>query len=169
MSNRHAQTMCLTGLFTALVFACTAYLHIPSHTGYTHVGDGFIYLAACLLPLPYAAFVGAVGALLSDCLTGYTLWAPASLIIKAITVVFFSSRPAKIVTTRNTIALLPAAIVCAGGYYGYESLITHNLLAPLAGIPGYLTQSLLSSVLFLLLGTALDRLHIKSFINQGGT
>ena len=84
--------MCLAGIFTAVVFVFTAYLHIPSHTGYTHVGDGFIYLAASLLPLPYAVFVGAGGALLADCLTGFAIWAPGSVIIKTVAVLFFSGK-----------------------------------------------------------------------------
>lgn len=168
MKNKQLARMCLTGLFTALVFVFTAYLHIPSHTGYTHVGDGLIYLAACLLPLPYAVFAGAVGALLADCLTGFAMWAPATAVIKAVTVFFFSSRRDKIVTRRNIVALLPAAALCAGGYYGYEALITQNLVAPLAGIAGYITQSVLSSILFLALGLALDKLNIKTMITNGG-
>ena len=58
MKNNKIILMCFAGIFTAIVFVFTAYLHIPSHTGYTHVGDGFIYLAACLLPLPYAMGTG---------------------------------------------------------------------------------------------------------------
>jgi hypothetical protein len=56
--------MCIAAIFTALVFVVTAYLHIPTNNGYIHVGDGLIYLAACILPLPYAMAVGAGGALL---------------------------------------------------------------------------------------------------------
>ena len=62
--------MCIASIFTALIFVVTAYLHIPTNNGYIHVGDGLIYLAACILPWPYAMAVGAGGALLADCLTG---------------------------------------------------------------------------------------------------
>lgn len=158
--------MCIAGIFTAVVFVFTAYLHIPSHTGYTHVGDGFIYLAACLLPLPYAIFTGVGGALLSDCLTGYAIWAPGSVIIKAATVIFFSSRQKKIISTRNLLALIPAWIICIGGYYLYEALITGNFTVPVTGIPGYITQSVLSGILFVVCGVSLDRLHIKQLINK---
>ncbi len=164
MSQQKIKRMALSGIFAALVFVFTAYLHIPSHTGYTHVGDGFIYLAACLLPLPYAVFVGAVGALLADLLTGFAIWAPGSVIIKAAAVLFFSCKGKKILTLRNALALLPACLLCIGGYYLYESLITGNFLAPLAGIPGYITQSVLSSLLFLILGFALDKLDIRRHI-----
>lgn len=164
MKHDRVKLMCAAGVFTAVIFVFTAYFHIPSHTGYTHVGDGFIYLAACLLPLRYAVFVGAGGALLADCLTGFAIWAPGSVIIKAAAVLFFSSRTKKIIAVRNVLALLPAAVLCIGGYYLYESLITGNFAAPLSGIPGYLTQSACSSILFLLVGMAADKLNLKEYL-----
>ena len=167
MKNERIKLMCLAGVFTAVVFVFTAYLHIPSHTGYTHVGDGFIYLAACLLTLPYAKFVGAGGALLADCLTGFAIWAPGSVIIKTVAVLFFSRKSVKIITWRNMLALIPAWALCIGGYYLYEALITGNFVSPLAGIPGYITQSLLSSILFVAVGLAMDKLNIKPMINGG--
>lgn len=160
--------ICITGVLTAVVFVFTAYLHIPSHTGYTHVGDAFIYLASCILPLPYGIFVGAVGALMADCLTGFAIWAPGSVIIKGLTVLFFSRKTTKIITVRNLLALIPAWIICIGGYYLYESLITMNFVAPLSGIPGYITQSLLSSIVFVILGLAMDKMKLKEKVLNGG-
>lgn len=168
MKQQKTKLMCLTGLLTAIVFIFTAYFHIPSHTGYTHVGDGFIYLAACMLPFPYAAAVGALGALLSDCLTGYGIWAPGSVVIKTAACLCFSSRSHKMICARNLLGLIPAWILCVGGYYLYEALITGNLVAPLAGIPGYITQSALSSVVFVALGLALDKINAKERIMIGG-
>ena len=169
MQNKKIRLMCFSGIFTAIVFVFTAYLHIPSHTGYTHVGDGFIYLAACLLPLPYAMFVGAAGALLADCLTGFAIWAPGSVIIKTAAVLFFSRKSKNIVCWRNIIALIPAWILCIGGYYLYEAVITGNIVAPLAGIPGYITQSVLSTALFVIGGIAMDRLNVRAKLNGGGS
>ena len=167
MKDQKIRLMCITGIFTAIVFVFTAYLHIPSHTGYTHVGDGFIYLAACMLPLPYAMFVGAGGALLADCLTGYAIWAPGSIIIKTVAVLFFSRKSARIISVRNLLALIPAWVICIGGYYLYEALITGNYAAPLAGIPGYITQSVLSSILFVVAGLAMDKLNLKNTLIGG--
>ena len=167
MKDQKIRLMCIAGIFTAIVFVFTAYLHIPSHTGYTHVGDGFIYLAACMLPLPYAMFVGAGGALLADCLTGYAIWAPGSIIIKTVAVLFFSRKSARIISIRNLLALIPAWAVCIGGYYLYEALITGNFVAPLSGIPGYITQSVLSSILFVVAGLAMDKLNTKNTLVGG--
>lgn len=167
MKTEKIKLMCITGVFVAIVYIFTAYFHIPSHTGYTHIGDGFIYIAACILPLPYAVATGAVGALLADCLSGFAIWAPASVIIKSLTVLCFSSKNEKIVCLRNILALIPAWFVCIFGYYLYESIITGNFIAPLAGIMGYITQCALSSILFVVLGSALDRIKAKNYIFKG--
>ena len=164
MKNQKLKYMCLSGIFCALIFCFTAYLNIPSHTGYTHIGDGFIFLAASVLPLPYAVFASASGAVLADCLTGFAIWAPGTLIIKAATVLFFTFKTKKIICKRNITALFLSALLCTGGYYIYESVLVGNFISPLAGIPGYLTQSVLSSILYILSGFSLDKLNFKNKI-----
>lgn len=156
--------MCLAGVLTALVFVFTAYLHIPSVNGYVHIGDGFIYFAACLLPLPYGVFVGAGGAVLADCLTGYALWAPGSAVIKALTVFCFSRIGKQMLCKRNLLGLPVAAVICVGGYYLYGSIITGNFWAPLADIPGNCMQALCSSVLFAVLAAAADKMNLKKYL-----
>lgn len=167
MKKDKIKLMCMSGVFTALVFVVTAYLHLPTNNGYIHFGDGIIYLAACLLPWPYAMAVGAGGALLADCLTGFAIWAPGSVIIKALTALLFSSKNDKIINLRNILVLVPAAILCAGGYYFYEALLYGNFVAPLAGIPASITQSIASSIVFVVMGIAMDKMNVKSKLNGG--
>lgn len=166
MKKERIKKLCISGIFCAIVFITTAYLHIPSHTGYTHVGDAFIYLAACLLPTPYAIFAGAGGALLADCLTGYAIWAPGTIIIKTAAILLFNNKSNKILTLKNLLMLIPAAVFCIGGYYLYEAAILGDFLAPLAGIMGYIMQVILSSALFLILAAALDKINIKKRIGE---
>ncbi len=166
MKKNSIKNLCIAAIFTAIIYVFTAYLHIPSHTGYTHVGDGFIYLSACLLPLPYAVFASAAGAFLADSLTGFLMWAPASVIIKAFTVLLFSGKSAKIITKRNLISLLPSAVICCVGYYLYEALIFSNFIAAAAGIIGYIMQSVLSSALFITLGISLDKMNFKKRLGE---
>lgn len=160
-NQKQVTYMCLAGVLVALVFVFTAYLHIPSAAGYVHVGDGFIYFAACLLPLPYALFVGAGGAVLADGLTGYAIWAPGSAVIKALIVLCFCRKGNKIASKRNWMALLPAALICVGGYYLYGSLLAGNFAAPAADIPGNVMQAVCSSVLFAVLAIAADKIKLK--------
>ena len=156
--HKKTSLLCYSALCAAMIFVFTAYFHVPSHTGYTHVGDAFLYLSACLLPPGYAAGAGAVGAGLADVLSGYAMWAPGTVVIKAVTALFFSCASPKIVTPRNLLALLPSWAVCIGGYYTYEALLTGNWVAPAAGIPGYITQVALSSAVYIALGLALEKI-----------
>lgn len=162
MKNVRIQRLCQTAVFAAIIYVFTAYLHVPSFNGYTHIGDGFLYLAASTLPMGYAAAAGAIGAGLADVLTGYSIWAPATLVIKAVTACFFTSKAPTFLCKRNYLALIPSFVLCAGGYYLYESVITGNFIAPAAGIIGYTTQVVLSSVVYLVLGKVMDKAGLKS-------
>ena len=152
---------CLSALFAALIYIFTAFFHIPSHTGYTHVGDAFVYLAGSVLPAPYAMCAGAVGGVLADVLGGYALWAPGTGIIKALTALCFSRKGSTILHPRNRWAIAPAFVLCVGGYYTYESLITGNWGAALLGIPGYCIQVAASAAVYLALGKLLDGVKFK--------
>ena len=162
MKGFDLRMLTLTGVFTALIFVFTAFVHVPSFTGYVHVGDGFLFLAASILPLPYALFSGVTGAVLSDCLTGFVVWAPASLIIKATTVFFFTWKKATVLTKRNMMALIPAGILCIGGYYLYEVILSGNFVSPAYGAIGNLLQAAFSSIVYLLAGTAIDKAKLKA-------
>ena len=153
--------MCISGILSALVFVITAYLHIPTYNGYVHCGDGLIFLAACVLPMPYSIIVGALGAMLADLLTGFAIWAPGSMIIKGLLALLFTCKSNKILTKRNLVMLLPAALISTAGYYIYEALITGSFIASLPGIPGSIIQAVASSILFVVAGLAMDKYNIK--------
>ena len=83
--SKKLRLLCLAALFAGAIAVTTAYLlHIPIPTGgYIHLGDALIYLAACLLPAPYAVGAAMVGAGLADLLTA-PLWVVPTLLIKAL-------------------------------------------------------------------------------------
>lgn len=162
MKHRQIVKLCSAAAFAAIIYVFTAIFHIPVHTGYTHVGDGFIYLAACLLPAPYAAAAGAIGAGLADLLSGYAIWMPGTVVIKALTALCFSHSGEKILCKRNFAALVPAYALCIGGYFLYEGIITGNFVVALSGIPGYIVQVLCSTLVYVALGRALDGIHVKN-------
>ena len=153
--------MCISGIFSALVFVVTAYLHIPTYNGYVHCGDGIIFLAACMLPLPYSVIIGALGAMLADLLTGFAIWAPGSMVIKGLMALLFCCKTSKIITKRNLLMLLPAALISIAGYYVYEGIITGSFVAALAGIPGSLVQAVASSIVFVVVGVTMDKCNVK--------
>ena len=153
--------LCISGVVAAIIYIFTAFFHIPSHTGYTHVGDAFVYLAGSVLPAPYAMCAGAVGGILADVLGGYALWAPGTGIIKALTALCFTCKARTVLNKRNLWAIVPAFVLCVGGYYTYESLITGNWGAALLGIPGYCVQVAASTAVYIALGKVLDGVKFK--------
>ncbi|MCR5815275.1 MAG: TIGR04002 family protein [Ruminococcus sp.] len=148
----------LTAVFAALIYVLTAFLHVPTIKGYVHIGDGVIFLAASILPTPYAAAAAAIGAGLSDALSGYFIWVPATIVIKALTTLAFTNKSEHIIGTRNLLALIPALILCVGGYGLYSGLVIyHSLAAGFADAAANTVQIVASSIVFVLAGTALDR------------
>ena len=150
--------LALTAMFAALTYTLTAFLHVPTIKGYVHVGDAVIFLAAAVLPTPYAAAAGAIGAGLSDALSGYFIWVPATVLIKALTTLAFTNKGEHIVSARNLLAMIPALLLCVGGYGLYSgTVIYHSLAAGFADAAANAVQTSASGIVFVLLGTALDR------------
>lgn len=168
MKAKSLRNIVLSAVFAAIIFVATAYLpRLPilgGAGGYVHVGDTFIYLAASVLPLPYAMVAGAIGGALADALTGYVVWAPATFIIKALMALPFHSTGTKIASPRNIIASAVSGLVCTAGYYIYEALLITSFAVAAAFLPFNLIQGLISTVLFAAVGFAFDRLKLKSKI-----
>ena len=143
-----------TALFAALICLTTAYLfHIP-------IGDALIYLAAALLPAPYAMLAAAIGGALADLLTA-PIWAIPTFIIKMLIALPFTSKGNKIICIRNISAIFVAGIISCIGYaiaemviYGSEAMIAISLA-------GQLTQAVGSGIVFILIGITLDNMHFK--------
>lgn len=158
----------LSGLFAAMIYVVTAYIHIPTGLGYTHPGDGLIYLAACILPTPYAVAASAIGGALADGLSGFYTWIPATIVIKAVTALFFTNKGKKIITVRNILGIIPSLILCVVGYSLYQGIVmtkdfsAATIAAAFGQTPFYCLQVAISTVLYIVAGLALDRLKISA-------
>ena len=154
----------MTGLMAALIANMTAYIcHIPIgvNGGYIHFGDSLIYLAAALLPRPYALAAAAIGGGLADLMTA-PMWTIATIIIKMLIVLPFSNESAKIVTPRNIFATVVAYFISAFGYFVAEYFLFGTWSALLVSLWGNLIQAVGSAIFFMIFGYALDKVHIKN-------
>lgn len=162
-----SRLLALSGLFTAVIFLTTAYIHIPTGLGYTHAGDGFIFLAAAMLPKRYAVPAAAIGASLADAASGMSIWIPATLVIKTLTVLPFTSKHGKTLVPRNYAALIPALLLCSIGYSLYEALVMTSdslgaaLVTAFSQVPFYAIQTAIGAAIFTALGKAVDSSHIS--------
>lgn len=156
----------LSAVFAAMTYALTAFLHIPTAKGYIHIGDAVIFIAASLLPKPYAMASAAIGASLSDALSGYWIWVPATFVIKALTALAFTSKKKKILCAHNFTALVPALVLCVGGYGLYSGLVIYGSLpAGFIDAPANLFQTAASAAVYIALSATLDKSGIKKKIH----
>ncbi len=156
----------LSAVFAAMTYALTAFLHIPTAKGYIHIGDAVIFIAASLLPKPYAMASAAIGASLSDALSGYWIWVPATFVIKSLTALAFTSKKSKILCARNFTALVPALVLCVGGYGLYSGLVIYGSLpAGFVDAPANAFQTAASAAVYISLGAAMDKSGIKKKIH----
>ena len=158
------KNLTMAGIMATLTVLMTAYIcHIPIgvNGGYIHFGDSVIYLAAVLLPTPYALGAAAIGGGLADLLTA-PMWAPATIVIKMLLVFPFTNKSVKIVTVRNLVATVIAYLISGIGYFFAEYLLFGTWTVFFVTMAQTLIQSLGSAVVFILIGVALDKAHVKT-------
>ena len=158
------RNLSLAGIMATMITLATAYIcHIPvgMNGGYIHFGDSLIYLAAALLPMPYAMLAAAVGGGLADLLTA-PMWVVATVIIKMLLVLPFTNKGKKVVCLRNVIATVIAGVISVIGYAVAEYFLFGNWSVLLLSLAPSMIQSVGSAVFFVLFGVALDKARIKS-------
>ncbi len=173
-NSERIRLIALSGMFAAMITVMTTFIRIPaSHNGYTHAGDSMIYLAAMVLPAPFAAAASSVGGFMADILAGAPEWAFATAIIKAINTLPFIAvryylkklgRDNRIISPYSIAMLIPTSLVTIVGYYIAEGLMfgfEASLVTTL--ITGWL-QPTAGAAVFILVGGALDGIGFKSKI-----
>lgn len=143
-------------LVAAIIFVMTSFLKLPTNTGYIHLGDAAVCLAAILFPQPLALIIAALGASLADLAAGYPMWILPTAIIKAAMTTSFSAKSEKFLSKRNVFAFFAAIIINALGYYLGGSIIYGNMTVSLMEIPTNLLQGAVGAVLCAILCAFLD-------------
>lgn len=168
-------TLCFSALFAAIIAVATAFIKVntASDEGYLHFGDSMIYLASCVLPLPYAMLASAVGGFLADLIAGVPMWAPFTAVIKAFNAVPFAllycskrfKKQNKILSGATVGMSVVSGLVTVVGYF----LATWTLLSlesAVIGLPTCWIQPLGSAVVFYVVAAALDAAKFKTRANR---
>lgn len=81
-----ARLIASSALSIALVFVATSSIsiYIPATRGYFNLGDSMVFLTAILFGPVVGGVAGGIGSMLSDVFLGYTVYAPATLVIKGV-------------------------------------------------------------------------------------
>ena len=83
---KNTKKMVTAALLAAFTCIATMIIKIPTPTfGYIHLGDGLVLLCGIILGPGIGALAAGIGSMFADIFSGYMTWAPATLIIKALT------------------------------------------------------------------------------------
>lgn len=157
-SKTSTRELTLAALFMALTTVATMIIHIPvpATQGFVNVGDSFVLLSGLLFSHYYGALIGGVGSALADLFLGYTIFAPVTLIVKAIEALL-----ASYIDRGNTVSRVIAVIVgvtwMVFGYFIFEVFMFDLPVALSAVIPNSI-QGIVSAGLALLLYPIVRRL-----------
>ena len=152
MKLSSTQKIVFTAFFTALIIVATLFIRIPLPLGYVNLGDAFIFLAVFLLGPVYGTIAAGAGSAFAD-LIGYPLYAPGTLIIKALMalICFFIYKLITKFTKRAIIAEIIAGImgtlIMAFGYFFYEILFFETAGVAIVNVPWNILQGAVGTTL----------------------
>lgn len=152
----------ITAVSIALVYVFTAFINvrlpIAAAGGLIHLGNVPLFIVAIIFGKKTGAIAGGIGMGLFDLLSGWTLWAPFTLVIVALmgfTVGLITEKKQGYVW--NVVAILAACVIKVVGYYLAEVAIYGNWAAPITSIPGNLVQIGVAAVIVLIVIEPLKR------------
>ena len=154
-TSEQVRTIVMTALLAAMACVATMIIKIPSPTdGYMNLGDTIVLLGAYLLGPVYGAVAGGVGSALADLLSGYPVYVPGTLVIKAV-----MAAVAGLLYRWNKRAIVlcgvAAEAIMVMGYCLYDGFLYKSLAVGATGIPSNLVQAAFGLVLSTLLTMAL--------------
>ena len=143
MKNAKIKTLVLSAMFAALIFVATAVFPIPLGNGYANLGDTLIAVCAFFVGPLWGAMAAGEGSARADLFLGYTVYAPATFIIKALMAVifFFLYKPfakGKGKIPASLLASFCAEVFMIAGYFLFESI----LYTPAGALPNIMGNSI---------------------------
>lgn len=170
MKNKKLKLIVMTAVFAAVIYVATMFIKVPMPlSGYAHLGDAFIFLAASILPLPYAMAAGAIGAGIADFTSPYAIWTIATIIIKPLVCIAFTSKKEKIINARNIAAPIIGSAVTILLYSVYALFITKDATFMSAFLPQVITCSIQCALCvpaYYIFAFALDKTNLKNRITK---
>ena len=163
MNDKKVKKLIYAAMLAALVTTATMVVKIPSPTnGYVNLGDCFVLLAGWLLGPWYGGAAAGIGSMLTDLLSGYAYYAPASFLIKGLDAMVAALLYRTLKQKRGALVIsgVIGELLMAVGYFGYSALLLGKGLAAALSIPGNLVQGGVGIVAAILLMHLAKRAHL---------
>ncbi|MHA1724882.1 MAG: ECF transporter S component [Promethearchaeota archaeon] len=151
----------MIGIFAALncILTMIISIPIPATQGFINIGDAGVMITGMLLGPIIGGLAGGIGSALADLLLGYSIYAPATLVIKGLEgfIVGMISHPRinhSKLKMRDIVGVICGGLVMVFGYFLYEIL--------LFGVPAALYESIFNGIIQLGLGAIIACIFIAS-------
>lgn len=123
--KKEAKVLVYASMMAALIAVATMFIQIPipMDKGYCNLGDGLIISSGALLG-PWGAASAAVGSALADLLLGYTMYAPATAVIKGLMGLIAGTLCLKQRKVwKRILFVILAECLMVGGYFLFETAL----------------------------------------------
>ena len=158
----------LASLFAAVITVSTIAVHIPMPgVGYINPGDAFGLSAGILLGPVYGAVAAGIGGALSDLILGYSVYIPATAVIKsacAVIAYFIYKALRRRKTAAGIAACVGSEAVMIAGYFIYEFLVLGYREAAVPNIAFNAIQGVFSTVVAVIIIITADKLKFSERI-----
>nr|WP_269135988.1 ECF transporter S component [Sporosarcina cyprini] len=155
----------LTAILSTIVLLSTVFINIKlpiGQGGLIHLGTAALFIVAILFGPKKGALAGAIGMGLFDIFGGWIIWAPTTIIARALQgyivgKIAWSKGYRGESVKLNILAAVASTPVMLAVYYIGQGIMYNNWVAPLASIPGDLIQSVVGLVIAIPLCIALKK------------
>lgn len=167
-TNNNTKSLVINGLFIALTLVATMFINIRlpmiGNGGLIHLGNVPLFLGAFIYGKRTGAIAGGIGMGLFDLISGWTAWAPFTLVIVGL-MGYVSGLISEKLSLRpvvaNTVAVVAALVIKIVGYYFAEVILFGNWIAPLGSIPGNVVQVAVAGIIVVPFAGKLKKIAAK--------
>jgi len=167
----NTKNLVLNGLMIAFVCVATMVIQIPipGTSGYINVGDSIIFISSVVLgPIP-GMLAGGIGSAFADILSGYTHWAPFTLVIKGLEGLVVGLIYRSIKTKGSmAVAMIVGTIVMVGGYLIGGYVLKGSWIIAFGSVPANSIQGIISTVIALPFSYYVGKAYNKNFLHKQG-
>jgi uncharacterized membrane protein len=167
---KNALSISIIGIFSTLICILTIIISvpIPATQGYINIGDAGVMFTALLFGPIIGGIAGGVGSSLADIILGYTIYAPATLIIKGLEgfIVGLIANPKRQISrinSRDIISVIAGGSFMVYGYFLYEIFIWGVIGAVYELFFNGVIQFGLGAIISILLILAIRKILIENF------
>lgn len=139
------QRIVMAAMLASLTCVVTMMIKIPSPLkGYLNLGDSIVLLSGWVISPFYAFFAAGIGSALADLFLGYTIYAPATFVIKGVMAVV-AAFGYRLLRKRmgsgasRIVSGIASQAVMVSGYFLYE-LCLYGLSIAVINVPGSVVQ-----------------------------